>query len=324
MKNLFAAFLIVSGLAVFSFGQVTAPTPPRATVILPTDFKRPMNVAEKTNLFCAGYIETRPVYTDFEIVAADNERNATVFTQGNEVYISRGKGNNYQVGDTFSIIRPVGQFKSKFSKKGNLGFYVQEVGEVEVMKVGEDMSVARIKTACDTVLLGDLLLRTPNRTSPVFKERPGLDRFAESSGKATGRIVLARDGREALSSEQIVYIDLGAEDSVEVGNYLTIYRPLGKGGVINYNQRESLNARDDGFQSNTYRGGKFSNQTPRKTGSVAEGPIRTSTEVKKDRPKGFRKVMGEMVILNVKERTATALITRNTEEIHTGDMVELQ
>jgi hypothetical protein len=324
MKNLFAAFLIVSGLAVFSFGQVASSTPPRATVVLPTDLNRQMNVAEKTNLFCAGYIETRPVYTDFEIVAADNERNATVFTQGNEVYISRGKGNNYQVGDTFSIIRPVGQFKSKFSKKGKLGFYIQEVGEVEVMKVGEDMSVARIKTACDTVLLGDLLLRTPNRTSPVFKERPGLDRFAESSGKATGRIVLARDGREALSSEQIVYIDLGAEDNVEVGNYLTIYRPLGKGGVVNYDQRETLNARDDGFQSRTYRGGKFSNQTPRKTGSVAEGPIRTSTAVKRDRPKGFRKVMGEMVILNVKERTATALITRNTEEIHTGDMVELQ
>jgi hypothetical protein len=31
-----------------------------------------------------------------------------------------------------------------------------------------------------------------------------------------------------------------------------------------------------------------------------------------------------MVILNVKERTATALITRNAGEIHTGDMVEVQ
>jgi hypothetical protein len=31
-----------------------------------------------------------------------------------------------------------------------------------------------------------------------------------------------------------------------------------------------------------------------------------------------------MVILNVKERTATALITRNAQEIHTGDWVEVQ
>lgn len=321
MKNLIAAFLVISGLAIFSFGQV-APQQPKPTVILPTD--KQMNVAERTNLYCAGYIETRPVYTDFEIIAAENERERNVFSQGEEVYISRGKGNNLKVGDIFSVTRPVGQFKSKFSKKGKLGFYVQEVGAVEVIKVEEDMSVARVKTACDTILLGDLLLRTPNRNSPVFQERPALDKFGEPSGKATGSIVLAREGREALSKEQIVYIDLGAEDKVEVGNYLTIYRPLGKGGVLNYNQKESLNARDDDYQSDSYRGGKFSNQAPRKEGSVAEGTLRTSTRVKRDRPKGLRKVVGEMVILNVKERTATALITRNTQEIHTGDKVELQ
>jgi hypothetical protein len=321
MKNIVAAFLIVSGLTVFSFGQATMP--PRPMVTLPSD-KQPLNVAERTNLFCAGYIETRPVYTDFEIIAAENERERNVFTQGDEVYISRGQGNNLQVGDVFSIIRPLGSFKSNFSKKGKLGFYIQEVGAVEVTKVEANMSVARIKTACNTILLGDLLLRTPNRNSPVFRERPPIDKFGEPSGKATGRIVLARDGREALSSEQIVYIDLGAEDNVEVGNYLTIFRPLGKGGVLNYNQKESLNARDVGFQSDTYRGGKFSNQAPRKEGASAEGNLRTSTEVKRERPKGLRKVMGEMVILNVKERTATALITRNTAEIHTGDMVELQ
>lgn len=322
MKNTIAAFLMISGLAAFSFAQTPA-APPRPTVTLPSD--RPaMNIAERTNLFCAGYIETRPVYTDFEIVAADNERERTIFTQGDEVYISRGQGNNLKVGDVFSIIRPLGSFKSSFSKKGRLGFYVQEVGAVEVMKVGENMSVARVKTACDTILLGDLLLRTPNRNSPVFSQRPPLDKFGAPSGKATGRIVLAREGRETLGSDEIVYIDLGAEDNVEVGNYLTIFRPLGKGGVLNYNQRESLNARDVGFQSDAYRGGKFSNQAPRKEGATAEGNLRTSTEVRRERPQNLRKVMGEMVILNVKERTATALITRNTAEIHTGDMVEIQ
>lgn len=320
MKNLIATFVMISGLSIFSFGQTPSPTP---TFNLPME-KQAMNVAEKTNLFCAGYIETRPVYTDFEIIAADDERNQTIFSQGDEIYISRGLGNNLKVGDTFSVIRPVGSFKSKFSRKGNLGFYIRELGTVEVIKVEETMSVARIQTACEGILLGDLLLRTPNRNSPLFAQRPPLDKYGEPSGKASGRIVLARDGREALSSEQIVYIDLGAEDNVEVGNYLTIYRPLGKGGVINYNQREDLNARDDDFQSDTYRGGKFSNQAPRKEGSIAEGRLRTSTNVKKQRPQNLRKVMGEMVILNVKEKTATALITRNTGEIHTGDMVELQ
>ena len=38
----------------------------------------------------------------------------------------------------------------------------------------------------------------------------------------------------------------------------------------------------------------------------------------------FRKVVGEAVVLNVKEKTATVVITRNAQEIHPGDGVEIQ
>jgi hypothetical protein len=37
-----------------------------------------------------------------------------------------------------------------------------------------------------------------------------------------------------------------------------------------------------------------------------------------------RKVVGEMIVLTVQERTATAVITQVAQEIHTGDFVELQ
>jgi len=58
-----------------------------------------------------------------------------------------------------------------------------------------------------------------------------LDRFADPTGKAYGRLMMSRDGREMLTRSDIVYIDLGAEDKVAAGDYLTIYRPLG-GGII--------------------------------------------------------------------------------------------
>jgi hypothetical protein len=50
----------------------------------------------------------------------------------------------------------------------------------------------------------------------------------------------------------------------------------------------------------------------------------TTDERRKGRPDFIRKVVGEMVILNVKERTATAVITRSAQEIHPGDWVEVQ
>jgi hypothetical protein len=127
-----------------------------------------------------------------------------------------------------------------------------------------------------------------------------------------------------LSREQIVYIDLGAEDNVQVGNYLTIFRPLGKGNLFESDEPESVSARDEGFQSNEYRGGKFSNQAARKRGNEARGKVVTTEAAKEDRPKDLRKVVGELVILSVREKTATAVIVRTAQEIHTGDWVELQ
>jgi hypothetical protein len=53
-------------------------------------------------------------------------------------------------------------------------------------------------------------------------------------------------------------------------------------------------------------------------------PTVTTTEIKKNRPEVPRKVVGELVVTNVQQRTATAVITRVAQEVHTGDFVEMQ
>ena len=58
-------------------------------------------------------------------------------------------------------------------------------------------------------------------------------------------------------------------------------------------------------------------------GRYNDKPI-TSREVKQSRPLMPRKIVGEMVIIDVQTRTATAIITRVAGEVHTGDWVEIQ
>ena len=285
---------------------------------------RPTTLAGKNNLYCAGFVQTSPVNTANKIVGAENEQDGYVYATGDNLYISMGASKGVQVGDMFAVIRPRGRVETRWTRKDNLGFFVQEVGALEVIKVKADVSVVRVKFSCDNLLLGDLLQAVPTRTSPLAQQRPVLDLFAEPTGKSSGRIFMARDGQEMLGTEQIVYLDLGAEDNVQVGDYLTVFRPLGKGNLHQTVWKESVAARDEGFQSDEYRGGKFSNQAARKTGETARGKVETTQAVKKDRPKNLRKIVGEVVILNVKERTATAMIVRTAQEIHTGDYVELQ
>jgi hypothetical protein len=285
---------------------------------------RPMAVAERNNLYCAGYVQTAPINPSMEIVGGHEEQEQYLYSQNNVVYINAGENKGLKKGDVLSVFRPKGKVSSKFSKKGNLGFFVQEVGAVEVLRVQGEVSVARVKTSCDNFLLGDLVQPMEARVSPTFSSRAPLDRYAESNGKAVGRLFMARDGAEMLTRDNIVYVDLGAEDDVKVGDYLTVFRPLGKGNIFTPKDSETVAPSSFGFESETYKGGQFSNQASRRTGDQAGGRTESQKDAKGLRPSGLRKVVGELVVLNVRERTATAVVVRTGQEVHTGDYVEVQ
>ena len=143
---------------------------------------------------------------------------------------------------------------------------------------------------------------------------------------------MAKDNREMVTRNDIVYIDLGSEDQVKSGDYLTVYRPLGTGNITRFDNEEMARNRASGFQSDRFRGGGIGNQANRAKAETAvvkdEGRYRhrpiTTREVKRHRPLMPRKIVGEIVIIDVQMRTATAIITRVVGEVHTGDWVEIQ
>lgn len=289
-----------------------------------TDAKGVMSVAVGNNLYCAGFIQNSAISTANKIIGGQDEADKYNYAQNDFLYINMGRDKGVNVGDMFAVVRPRGAVKSKWSKKADIGFYVQEVGALEVVDVKQTVAVTRVKASCDSFLLGDLVQLIEKRTSPSHEGRPPLNRFADPSGKASGRILMSRDGAEMLARDFIVYVDLGADDSVRVGDRLTIFRPLDKGNPMeSHPGNEEVTSRDYGFQSLIYKGGKFSNQSGRKTGDKADGREETTSSAKSGRP-ALRKVVGEAIVLNVKEKTATVVIVRTGQEIHTGDWVEIQ
>jgi hypothetical protein len=181
--------------------------------------------------------------------------------------------------------------------------------------------------ACDTIIFGDLLRSVYDRKAPVLAPEAPLNRFEDPSGKQNGRIVLARDNKELLSKDNVVFIDLGSEDGVKAGDYLTIYRPLGEGNITGYRDDNVTVSSSHGFESDVFKGGPFSTTSPRVKNTAMNGiygPTTSIPDVKNRRPMMPRKIVGELVILSVEQRTATAVITRTTQEIHTGDYVEIK
>lgn len=326
-----ALFSLVCLLA-FAF-TISAQTPSATPALVLPDEQKPQQVAGKSALFCAGFIRHQPLPPMPQIVGAEEEQEQRKFGDGDVVYLNAGSAQGIKEGQTFQIIRPRGAVKGVHKQKaGPIGTYIQDIGQLHVFKVRENTSAAQITMSCDMVLFGDLLSAVPDRESPVRRSDANLDRFTDPSGKQTGRLMMAKDSRELLTRNDVVYIDLGEEDQVKRGDYLTIYRPLGTGNLTRIDNEEMSRNRSAGFQSDRYRGGGFSNQASRAKDSTAfsdangryqHRPI-TSREVKRNRPLMPRKVVGEMVVIDVQARTATAIITRIATEVHTGDWVEIQ
>lgn len=287
----------------------------------------PAPVARENELKCTGFIETQPPARRFEVIGSEQEQEQRIYAEGDYVYINGGAQTGVKVGDEFSVVRPRGKFKTSLSqKRGPLGIYTQELGRMRVVRVKQDVSVALVTETCDNILLGDLLRAAPQRPAPIVNAEETLDRFAEPTGKQRGRIVLARDGRELVSKDQVVFIDLGAEDSLKPGDRLTIYRPLGTGNITRFEDREVTPGGSGGFESERFRGGKFSIKAQR-VRDTDDGHYRstvTTPEIMSRRPSMPRKIVGEMVVISVETRTAAAVVTRVAQEIHTGDYVEVK
>lgn len=322
------AFALLSLCHVAAQAQAAAPQT-RAQIINDTPTaSAPRPVARDADLYCAGYIEQSPNYSSaLSLVGGEQEQEKNSYAAGDFVYLNGGAQSNVRLGQEFTVVRPRGSFKTTLSsKKGSLGVFTQEVGRLRVVKVNDKTSVAQVISSCDQMLLGDLLKPADVRQSPPAQsETTNLDRFADPTGKQRGHIVLAQDAREMITRDQIVYVDLGAEDNLHTGDRLTVFRQAGKGRVVDFPEEVAPTA-SGGYESNTFKGGKFSNETQRmkKIDGNPRGTAEETPEVKHTRPQPPRKVVGELAVISVQGRTATAIVTRVAQELHTGDEVEVK
>lgn len=325
--NFKALLLSLALLSAFAFAT-NAQERERAQLVIPTT-QQEQRIADRTHLYCAGYIRHETLPHMPEIVGALEEQEQRRYGDGEVVYINAGAQQGIKEGQTFQIIRPRGEVKGVHREKnGFLGTYIQEVGQLQVFKVRENTSAAQITFTCDEILFGDLLAPIPDRESPLQRADAVLDVFADPSGKHTGRLMMAKDNREMVTRNDIVYIDLGTEDQLKTGDYLTIYRPLGTGNITRMDEEEMAPNRETGFSSKSFSGGGMGSQANRAKDKRGEGRYldkpTTSREVKQHRPVMPRKIVGEIVVIDVQLRTATAIITRVAGEVHTGDWVEIQ
>jgi len=103
-----------------------------------------------------------------------------------------------------------------------MGTQYIDAGQVQITTVHPNVSIGMVKFSCDYLQRGDIALPMAERPSPPFKPAEKFDKFAPVSGKSVGMLVAGLTFTEAYGKNSTVYVNLGTNQGVKVGDYLRI------------------------------------------------------------------------------------------------------
>src|SRR5690242_3435977 len=185
------------------------------------------NAPTLDDLYCSGFITTDRISESRFVAGGLNSPDQTRFAgHADYVYIH---GKDMKEGDRMQIIRRVRDanryelFHGQHTAISSAGEPYFELGIVKVIDVQNSTAIAVPELSCADFNPGDLAIPFEQREAPKFR-KVSLDRFAPPNGKATGRIIMAKDFRSYLGTRYPVYLSIGADKGLKVGDYLRATR----------------------------------------------------------------------------------------------------
>jgi LysM domain len=193
----------------------------------------PVALATESDLYCYGYIgdpnEPMPnrvmAFEDYEAfydegaVAQDMGG-----ANGNLVFIDGGTSTGLVAGETYLVVER-NQLVYNPTDKALVGRAYEFRGQIRILCADERRARGIITSACMDIHVGARLKPLPQLPIPLA-QIPNIPAFCDpSSGKRAGTIVHAQGGWNLVLGEGIlVQINLGRDDAIQPGDFLTVYR----------------------------------------------------------------------------------------------------
>jgi hypothetical protein len=295
--------------------QSTTASTPDADGIVHTSVNVPFvrfQTPTAADIYCAGFI-TKERIPDANYVNGGLETpTSTKFEIGELIYLA---GSGYQAGQLYSVIREmrdVNEYEIYPGMRKILaaaGRPYGEIGRVRVVDTRSHSAIAQVEFSCDPINPGDVVVPFVERPPVTFHVPGHFDRFAPPNGKLTGRVVLGKDFDGFLGTGMKLYMNMGSNQGVKVGDYFRVvrsYEATLKDPVdsLSFEARtsEDTQVRPPTFEANRFTKTKGSNIHVR------------------DLP---RRAVGEVVVVNVTPTASSAMVVFALEDVYAGDTVEL-
>ncbi|HEV7676504.1 MAG TPA: hypothetical protein VGQ12_18390 [Candidatus Angelobacter sp.] len=260
------------------------------------------NTPTRSDMYCSGFLTTEKVPDKMFVAAGHNSPDQTRYAGPADVIFIHGQG--IKEGERYQIVRHVKDnnhyeiFPGQKAAVRNLGVPYLELAIVTVTDVQKSTAVATFDLSCADVIPGDIVIPLVEREAPPFR-KVSLDRYTPPTGKPQGRIVMAKEFDSFLGSKYKAYLNIGSDKGLKPGDYLRATR------TYSYSYHDPVSGLS--LKATEYDDTQMNPQKlPR--GDVSSLPRRT---------------LGDLIVLQVRPKSSTAMVLTALEDISVGDGVEV-
>jgi hypothetical protein len=296
MKKL--ALVVVMLAAVAGMAQQSAAPAPIAA----TNLKVRVEAPTMSDVYCAGFITNQVIPETSFVAAGWATPHQSRFADRDYIYI---QGGSYAEGTELWVVRHLRDpnhyhaFPGQPAAIAASGEPYADLGRVRVVALRNNIAIAQVEFACDTITPGDLVMPYAERVIPEYHRPVPFDRFAVPNGKLTGRIIMGREFDALEGAGSKAYLNVGSDQGVKIGDYFRVVR-------------DYQIARMEKVDALSY---KASTQEDTQKNPPQFLPMRAG-----ELP---RRSLGEAIVLSVSPKSSTVMVTYSLEEMLVGDNVEM-
>ncbi|HSK46334.1 MAG TPA: OmpA family protein, partial [Candidatus Binatia bacterium] len=260
------------------------------------------NTPTRSDMYCSGFLTNEKIPDKLFVAGGHNSPDQTRYAGASDTIFIHGQG--MKEGDRYQIVRHVKDtndyevFPGQKAAMRNAGMPYLELAIVKVADVQKDTAIATFELSCADVMPGDVAIPLVEREAPPFR-KVTLDRYTPPTGKQQGRIVMAKEFDTFLGSKYKAYLNIGADKGLKPGDYLRATR------TYSYSYHDPVAGLS--IKATDY------DDTQKDPQKLPHGDLSSLP----------RRTLGDMIVLQVHAKSATAMILTALEDISVGDGVEV-
>jgi hypothetical protein len=219
----------------------SSPAVPRAADVLQISAPRLVPALKSTDVYCSGFIRSTPV-SDLLQVSSTYQRDKSSFsTQGEYVRINHGSKGDVTVGSMYQVVRATRKVSNPDGGLGSsLGMHYLDVGQLQIVQVQEDYSLAQVLYSCDALEPSDVLLPYVHLDAPELPRNRTFSSVMKATGNIKGTVAFFRNSvavtgsvyssstppsaKSIVGTGGVVYLNVGETAGVKPGDLFIVYR----------------------------------------------------------------------------------------------------